>query len=63
METTTQYLPFLHWLQDKYPDLYTCCWEAVSVSEEGIFINEKGLNLENYKKLVLAIEEYYGVIS
>jgi len=63
MEVKAPYIPFLQWLQNKHPDLYIRCLEAISVEDKRIFINEKVLSGEDYKLLLLAVEEYYGIAA
>ncbi len=61
MEIKSPYGKFLQWLQEKHADLYACCWDSFIVSDHKIVLNENGLEPEQYKQMVLAIEEYYGV--
>lgn len=48
----------MEWLQNNHPDLYTCCSDSIVTIDEGIFINDKGLPLQQYKELMSAAEQY-----
>jgi len=63
MEAQVQPLAFLEWLQNTHPDLYTCYWEWINISDKSISVDDNALKQEDLKKLLLAIEEYYGMVA
>jgi hypothetical protein len=55
------YTTFMEWFQNKYPELYMCCWKEIKVpvDGEGVTVNKDGLDDETYTAIIKATKEYY----
>ena len=55
------YLAFMQWFQDKYPELYTCCWKEIVIPTDGedVTVTKDGMDGETYKAVINATKEYY----
>ena len=55
------YLTFMQWFQNAYPDLYACCWRDIipPISGEGVTVVKDGMDNETYKAVIAATKEFY----
>jgi len=64
MEQTPEmqdYLTFMEWFQNKYPDLYIFYWQSITIPGEGeeVTADRDMLDAEAYKAVLKATKEYY----
>lgn len=61
MEAHADYLAFMQWFQNTYPDLYACCWKDITapIDGEGVTVLKDGMDAETYRSVIKATEEYY----
>jgi len=58
---TLDYLQFMEWFQNKYPDLYVSHWRAIliPVDSKELKVNKDNLDGSTYKAITGITREYY----
>ena len=56
------YITFMEWFQNKYPDLYFSSWKTIKVPlhrGKEVTVIKDGMDAETHKAIIDAVLEYY----
>jgi hypothetical protein len=56
------YIAFMEWFQNKYPDLYFFSWKTIKVPlhhGKEVTVIKEGMDAETHKAVIGAVAEYY----
>lgn len=60
-EGMEDYLNFMHWFQQHYPELYTNHWKVITmpVDGEGVTVDKDSMDQALYHKIIAITQAYY----